>query len=96
VKVFAVDTHDGAPLVFATKTAALKEARRAAREDVLRDVDEAVAVEEWSLVPLTKEVIVRLLNVSGGYLTDHRVVATFPLRKRRGDTSTTTTKARRR
>jgi len=82
MKVWAVDTHDSTPLVFATKGAALKEARRAAREDEPSSGDEDVEVEEWTLVPLTKETIVRLLNVSGGYLQDHRVIATFAFKKR--------------
>ena len=81
MKVWAVDTHDGTPLVFATKGEALAEARRAAREDE-PETDEDIAVEEWQLVPITKAVIVRLLNVSGGYLQEHTVIATFPFRKR--------------
>jgi len=82
VKVYAVDTHDSTPLVFATKGEAMKEARRAAREDEPDGGDEPITVEEWELVPMTKAAIVRLLNVSGGYLVEHRVIASFNYRKR--------------
>lgn len=77
MKFYAVDAKDGnAPIYYTTKRAALTAARQAARDaDVL--LGETVDVEEVTLVPITKAVVLRLINIEGGYVDSSRVVATF-------------------
>jgi hypothetical protein len=76
VKVYAVDCKDGEPrLYFATKREAVHQARASRGSAPAGD---AVEVEEVTLVPITKAVIVRLINMAGGYVEDSRIVATFP------------------
>jgi len=84
MRVYAVDAKDGEPdTCYATKGEALREGRRAARE--YAPAGEVVEVEEWVLVPLTKAVIVSLINAQGRFLADSRVIARFP--SKRKDTS---------
>lgn len=83
MKVYAVNANDGeAPVMFATKGAALKEARKAAREYSPRG--EVVEVEEIVLVPLDKATIVRLINGEGAYVEESTVVARFPSKRKEG------------
>jgi hypothetical protein len=75
--VYAVDCQDGEPRVyFATKRAALASARELAHE--VTPPGEVCTVERVELVPMTKEAIVRLLNVEGRYEDTSTVVANFP------------------
>lgn len=81
MKVYSVNASDGeAPTCYATKREAVAEARRLARE--VTPPGESCDVEELTLVPLTKATIVRLINVSGGYVDGSRVVATFKSKRK--------------
>jgi hypothetical protein len=74
MRVYSVDAGDGDPrLYFATKREALRYAH-----SVTAPEGYAVLVEQVTLVPMTKAMIVRLLNVSGGYVDSAREIAHFP------------------
>jgi hypothetical protein len=72
--VYSVDAGDGDPrLYFATQREALHYAHSVTAPEGF-----AVLVEKVVLVPLTKAVIVRLLNVAGGYVDSAHEIAHFP------------------
>ncbi len=81
MKVYNVNANDGqSTIYFATKSAAMKEARRAARE--YTPAGEHVEVEEVTLVPVTKAVVVRLINGEGAYVDAAQVIARIPSRRK--------------
>jgi len=80
MKVYGVDCKDGDPSVyFATKREAVKYARDMARDHA--PAGEIVEVEEVTLVPITKALILDLINLNGGYVDSARIVATFKSKK---------------
>jgi hypothetical protein len=80
MKVYSVDASDGeAGLTFATKGKAYKHAREMARE--VCPPGEFVTVEELTLVPLTKDTIVRLINSEGAYVAESRTLVKLPSKR---------------
>ena len=83
MKLYSVNAGDGEPsIAYATKGEAMKQARVAQREVCFEGHN--VEVEEMALVPITKAMIVRLVNVSGGYVDSTRIVATLPGKREEG------------
>ena len=73
MKAYSVLAYDRTQTAYATKGEAMKAAREAlAQEDV-----DVVRVEEIELMPITKALIVRLINYDGGYVANARHVATL-------------------
>lgn len=73
MKVHAVRASNTSSLThYATLTEAVDEAQAMAGDDRI-DVD----VEEVTLVKMNRDAIVRLLNMTGGYVESSRIVASF-------------------
>lgn len=71
--LYAVSGDSEPTTFFATQREALAAARdRSSKDDAL-----TVIVERCQTVPLTKDVIVRLVNGSGGFVDTSATVATF-------------------
>ncbi len=81
MKLYEVIAKDGEPsITYATKRAAIAEARRAARE--YAPVGETVEVDEITIDKITKSLIVRLINNDGGYVVERRTVFTTPSKRK--------------
>jgi len=81
VKLYELNAKDGEPsTTYATKRAAVAEARRAARE--FAPEGEIVEVDEITIDKITKALIVRLINNDGGYVVDRRTVFTTPAKRK--------------
>jgi len=76
MKVYSVQTDE--TTYFATKGEAVTFARDLAKgNNCEHHWGKTIDVTEVTLVPVTKAVIVRLINVSGGYVEGERVVKQF-------------------
>ena len=81
--IYGVAVGDESSIYFATQREAFGHARTETKHHALTEPDNATAiVERVQLVPLTKAVIVRLVNVSGGYVDSTEVIARFERGKR--------------
>jgi len=78
MKVYSVHTDEYT--YFATKGEAVAFARAFAKTGSTAEHHwgKTINVNEVTLVKLTKDVIVRLINVAGGYVENDRVVRQFP------------------
>ena len=72
MKVYCVSGDGEPPAYWGTVREALKDAR-----DRSKASDTEVTVEHCTLVPFTKDVILRVLNQGGGYVESSVTVLTF-------------------
>lgn len=76
MKVYGVRVGDDSTMYFGTKREAMRHARAEASSVPESITDIAAAeVEEVTMAPITKALIVKLVNVAGEWADDSRIIA---------------------